>query len=415
MKGVFVIIDGLGDRPCVQLQGKTPLEAANIPNLNYLAQNGKLGYLYPVHKDFVPGTHEAVIEIFGQEWQDYPRGWLETIGSGIELTKGDLALRANFATIDNLKNKQVIDRRAGRTLTSKEAKALAKDINKIFIPRKFIFKATLQHRAVLVFKGGFSDEITEIDPAHHPTNKSETGRFKFSEATEENENAEYTANILNGFIEKVHYLLENHPINDIRRRKGFYPANMILPRAPGTSIKKITKFKNWACSTNVPVMKGICKAIGINLFEFKVPEFKDHDAYKNFKKNLVLEGKHSLSLLKKRQKDFDYFFIYLKETDSAGHDNKPFEKREMVELIDKNIFSFLRKFAEKHKVKVAVTADHSTPCNLKQHSSDPVPVLLFDPNNPDPDSTSKFTEKEAKKGSLGEMYGKDFLKKIGFS
>jgi len=415
MKGVLVIIDGLADRACRLLGEKTPLETAKKPNLDYFSENSQLGYIYPVHEDFVPGTSEAIVSLFAQNWEDYPRGWLEAIGEGIELEKGDLALRANFATIDNLKDKNVIDRRAGRTLTTKEAKILAKEINKIFLPRKFIFKPTLQHRAVLVLRGGFSDEITEMDPAHHPTNKSETGKFKFCEALEEDENAEYTANMLNEFIEKVFLRLDKHPVNESRRKKGFYPANIILPRAPGISIKKITKYKKWACSTSIPVMKGMCKCLGINLFEFKAVEFKNHDVYANIKKNLELEIKKAISLLKKKKSQFDYFLIYLKETDVPGHDNLPLEKKEMIELIDRKLFSFLRKFTEKNKIKIAVTADHSTPCSLKQHSADPVPVLLFDANKTEnAEKSGAFNEAEAKKGSLGKMYGKEFLKKIGF-
>lgn len=416
MKGVLVIIDGLGDRACRQLGGRTPLEVAEKPNLDYMAENGRLGYLYPEHEGFVPGTSEAIVSIFGQNWQDYPRGWLEALGTGIDLEKGDLAFRVNFATIDDLKKKNMIDRRAGRTLTTKEAKILAKEINKIYLPRKFIFKATLQHRAVLVLRGGFSDNITEMDPAHHPSKRSETGKFRFSEALDEDENSEYTANMINEFVEQSFIKLDGHLINQLRRKKGFYPANIILPRAPGISVKKINTYKGWACSTSMPVMKGICKSLGINLLGFEAADFKGHDAYKNLKKNLMLEVKKSISLLKKKKKDFDYFLVYFKETDVPGHDNKPHEKKAMIELLDKKFFSFLRKFAEKNKIKVAVTADHSTPCSLKQHSADPVPVLLFDAAGKiEKDECPVFNEIQARKGKLDKIYGKEFLKKISFT
>ncbi len=418
MKGILIIIDGLGDRACRQLGGRTPLEVAEKPNLDYMAEQGQLGLLYPVHEDFVPGTHEAVISMFGQNWQDYPRGWLEAMGEGIKLDRGDLALRANFATIDNLKDKNVIDRRAGRTLTTKEAQVLAKDINKIFLPRKYIFKATLQHRGILVLRGGFSDNITEMDPAHQPTDKSEQGKFRFSEPLDEDENSEYTTNMLNEFVEQSFLKLNEHPLNELRRKRGFYPANILLLRSPGISVKKITKYGQWVCSTSVPVMKGVCKSLGINLFDFKAIEFKGHDAYKNFRKNLALEIKKSISIIKKKRKQFDYFLVYFKETDSAGHDNKPHQKKAMIELIDRKFFSFLKKFAIKNKVRVAVTADHSTPCNLKSHSADPVPVLLFGGQGKEKvekDGCVAFNEVQAKKGKLGKIYGKEFLKKIGFA
>lgn len=221
MKGVLVIIDGVGDRSCRQLGGRTPLEVADKPNLDYMAEQGQLGYMYPIHEDFVPGTSEAIVSIFGQSWQDYPRGWLEAMGEGINLEKGDLAFRANFATIDNLEDKNIIDRRAGRTLTTKEAEILAKEVNKIFLPRKYIFKATLQHRAILVLRGGFSDNITEMDSAHHPTNKSEQGKFKFSEPLDDDENSQYTVNMVNEFVEQSFIKLDKHPLNLLRKKEVF--------------------------------------------------------------------------------------------------------------------------------------------------------------------------------------------------
>jgi 2,3-bisphosphoglycerate-independent phosphoglycerate mutase len=408
MKGVFVIIDGLADLPCKQLRGKTPLEAAETPNLDYLASKGKLGWMFSIKENFIPGTSDAVVSFFGRNWQNYPRGWLEALGVGIDLKNGDLALRANFATIDNLKKRNIIDRRAGRTLTTKEAKLLESDLNKnIRVPAKFIFKSTLQHRAVLVFRGGFSDNITDTDP-EYSTNKQFKRKLRFSVPEDDDDISQYSANIVNNFIEQSFNILDKHPINEKRRKKGFYPANIIITRSPGTSVEKIKRFRRWACSTSVPVMKGICKSLGINLFEFGAVEFKHYDIYSNLRKNLVLEMKKSIKLMKKRRKEFDYFLVYLKEIDAAGHDNKPLEKKEMIEMIDKRLFRYLRKL-EGEKVKVLVTADHATPCKLKLHSADPVPVLLCDWIGERGGKERRFTEKGAKKGKLGKIYGKDIL------
>jgi len=104
-------------------------------------------------------------------------------------------------------------------------------------------------------------------------------------------------------------------------------------------------------------------------------------------------------------------FVYFKETDDPGHDNKPYEKKNMLEMIDKRFFGFLRKFIRKKDIKIVVTCDHSTPCKLKRHSADPVPVLVYDGHKSD--ETIKFCEKEARKGNFGKLYGKDFMKKTG--
>ncbi len=411
MKGVLIIIDGLGDLSDKQLGDKTPLQIANKPNLDYLAEKSKLGLMYSMGEKVIPGTSDAILSIFGQDWREYSRGWLEALGAGIDLTRGDLALRANFATINNLKKRDIVDRRAGRNLTTKEAGVLADAINsKVKLPSKFIFKNTIQHRGVLVFKGAFSDNITNTDPAYYSRGKSEQGRFKFSSAEDdEDESSVYTANIVNEFIEQSHKILSEHPVNKARVKKGFLPANIIITRAAGTGIKKTNKFKRWACSTSVPVMKGICKSLGIVLNEYEAVELKEHDVYKGLRKNLQLEIKKAIKLMKKK-KNADYFLVYFKETDAAGHDNKPFEKVAMIEQIDKDFFKPLRKMLEKRKINLVVTADHSTPCKLKSHSDDPVPVMLCDWKS----KGEKFDEENCKKGELGKFDGKELLKKAGF-
>ena len=101
MKKVLVIIDGLGDLPCKQFQGETPLEYAETSNLDYLTAHGKLGYMYPVNETYAPESHTAMISILGNEFLNSSRGVFEALGAGLKLKRGDLALRANFATIDN--------------------------------------------------------------------------------------------------------------------------------------------------------------------------------------------------------------------------------------------------------------------------------------------------------------------------
>src|SRR5271157_6556245 len=113
MKGVFVILDGMGDLPDDSFEGKTPLEIAHMPNLDFLATRGEMGYMYSVRPGFIPESDEAIVSIFGNELISSSRGQLEAKGAGITLTHGDLAFRVNFATIDSLISKNIMDRRAG--------------------------------------------------------------------------------------------------------------------------------------------------------------------------------------------------------------------------------------------------------------------------------------------------------------
>jgi len=412
MKGIFVIIDGVGDLPNKQLNGQTPLEAANTPNLDFLATRGELGYMYPVKPGFVPESDEAIVSIFGNDLISSTRGQLEARGTDLKLTRGDLALRVNFATIDSLKEKNILDRRAGRTLTTVEAETLSKALNKIKLPCKFIFESTIQHRAIFVLRGGFSDNISGNDSTYLQGKLREARKIGFSKPLDDDENSQYTANVVNEFIEKAYKILDKHPVNEFRRKKGLLPANYLLVRGAGIEVPRLKLYKNWISVAYMPLEIGFSKLCGMEVFSFDYPKLKSLDAYENLYEGLEKACKFSIKTLKKNNKNVDYAYIHLKETDTAGHDNKPIEKKLMLEYIDKVFFKFLRKFAPPNKIKVLVTADHSTPCKLKAHSADPVPVLFYNDSNL---KEKKFCEKEARKGTLGRIMGPELLKKVGFA
>lgn len=413
MKGVLVIVDGMGDLPSAQIEGKTPLEAADVPNLNFLAARGEMGFMYPVKPGFIPESEEAIVSIFGNDLLSSTRGQLEAMGSNISLTRGDLALRVNFATIDSLEKGNILDRRAGRTLTSAEAAALAKDLNnKIKLPCSFIFKSTIQHRAALVLKGGFSDNISGNDLTYFQGKTKISDKITSCKPLDEEENSQYTSNVLNEFLEKAHDVLDKHTVNIKRKERGLLPANFLLVRGAGIEHPKLKLYKKWLSVSYMPLEIGFSKISGMKNFGFEYPKLKGLDAYENLWKGLAKACKFSIKILRKNYKKFDYAYLHIKETDFPGHDNKPIEKKLMLEYVDKTLFNFLRKFAPPNHIKVVVTADHSTPCNLKTHSADPVPVLFY---NNSPPKEKRFCEKEAQKGSLKGILGKELLTRIGFT
>ena len=411
LKGVFVVLGGMGDLSCKQLGDKTPLEAANMPNLDFLATRSELGYMYPVKPGFIPESDEAIVSIFGNDLISSSRGQLEARGTELNLTRGDLTLRANFGTIDSFKTGNIIDRRAGRTLTTAEAGILAKALNKINLPCKFVFEPTVQHRGVLVFRGGFSDNITGNDFTYLQGKFADVTKLRFSKPLDDEDNSKYTANVLNEFLEKAYEVLDKHPVNEERRRKGLLAANCLLVRGAGIEPPKLKLYKKWISVAYMPLEKGFAKVSGMKNFSFDYPKLKSLDAYENLWDGLKKACKFSIKVLKKNQNKTDYAYVHIKETDLPGHDNKPIEKKMMLEYIDKTLFNFLRKFAPKNKIKVVVTADHSTPCKLKAHSADPVPVLFY--NNSIP-REKKFCEREARKGVLKSMQGNELLEKVGF-
>ena len=413
MRGILIILDGLGDLAYKQLDEKSPLEKADMPNLGFLANRGEMGFMYPVRPGFIPESDEAIMSIFGNSLTSSSRGQLEAVGAGIKLTRGDLALRINFATIDSYENGNIIDRRVGRTLTTREAEELAKAINKIKLNCKFIFKPTIQHRGVLVLKGGFSDNITNNDITYYQEGKINIiNKIEPCKPLDETDSAQYTANILNEFLVKSYEVLDKHKINESRRKKGLLPANYILTRSGGIENPKLNSYKNWISIAYMPLEIGFSNLSGMNSFSFNYPKYKKGDIYENLYEGLREVCKFSSKVLEKNYKKTDYAYIHIKETDVPGHDNRPLEKIKMLEYIDKTLFKFLVNFAPSKKINIVVTGDHSTPCILKSHSADPVPVLWY--NCSLPRQNKKFCEKNARLGALGRIEGKDLLKKVGF-
>lgn len=381
MKGVFVILDGVADEPTHVLGDKTPLEKANTPNLDFFASRGAVGHCYPLGVGKIPESSSAIVSLFGQNPIDCPRGSLEALGAGVDLKRGDLALRCNFATLEDMDSRNLLDRRAGRTLTTKEAKTLAKAINEnVKLPFKFKFYSTIQHRGVLVFKGGFSDNISNTDPAYGDgvaMNKHDN-KLKISKPFDDEEDSQVAAELLNKFTRRSHEVLDNHELNLIRAKKGFFSANCLICRDAGNFVPKLKKLKgDWMAMAYMPLEKGIARALKMKLFSFKYPVLKGIDVYDNLYSGLKKAVRTSIKMVKRYNKKYDYFYIHIKETDLPGHDNKPFDKVKMIEYLDKNLFGYLKRFSGQD-FRLLVTGDHTTSCKRKSHTADPVPVMFFD-------------------------------------
>lgn len=408
MKGILVILDGVSDLPTQTLGQKTPLEFAKTPNLDALAEKSKLDYCFTFKENVAPQSANAMISLLGRDPNTAPRGSLEAQGVGIQLKNGDLAFRTNFATIDSIEHGEILDRRAGRTLTTKEAKTLAKEINKqVKLPHKFEFFSTVQHRGVLVIRGGFSDNITNIDNGYGRgvVSTDRKNKLHFAYAADDEEDSIYSAGIVNNFVRQSFKVLDNHPINKARTKKGLYPANIILCRDAGNKPVKQKKLKEkWMALGYMPLEIGIAKALSMSTYKMKLTKYKGIDTYKKLHANLERAIKTAIKMLKKNKNKIDYFYIHFKETDIPGHDNLPLEKVKMIETIDKKFFSFLKNFIKGSKL--IVTADHTTACKLKNHTADPVPVLAY-PNQSGKNSKQRFTETDSRNGK--KIIGKKLL------
>lgn len=404
MKGVFVILDGIADQPCYALGQKTPLEAAKTPNLDAIAEKSKLDYCYTVKKDYVPESNEGVLSLFGYDSFAISRGQLEALGIGVNLKTGDLALRCNFATIDSLDNGAVLDRRAGRTLTTKEAKILAKAVNdNVKLRFKFKFYSSIQHRGVLVINGGFSDNISNVEV--------KGDKLNFSKPLDDIDDSKLSSDLVNEFTRKSFEVLDKHPVNIARARKGLFAANVLLCRGAGSEKLKLKKLKGaWIGLGYMPLEIGIEKAVGMDIYKFKYPKFKGFDVYDNLYLGLRKAIKNAKKMLKRYRKTYDYFYIHIKECDIPGHDNKPLDKVKMIEILDDKLFGFLREFIGEGRL--VVTGDHATVCRLKGHSSDAVPVLSYSNLAGKTTKGQRFVEVDGLKGK--RIFGRKLLEERFF-
>lgn len=393
-KVILIIADGVGDRPCDCLEGKTPLEYARTPNLDKLAMTGTTGTMDVLGPGIPVGTDLGHMILFGYGEEDYPgRGPIEASGTGLQLEPGDVALRSNFATVDE--NLNVIDRRAGRI--RKDTNLLAASINGMEIDGvKILFKEATEHRAVLVLRGeGLSPNITDSDP------KLLNGQTKYKvvESRDGSKESIFTSNVLNKFLLEANKKLKNHDVNKERIQNGKFPANFILTRGAGMmpNLKKVTEelgFKASLIAAEGTVL-GVGRLAGFNVVT--------HEAFTgNIDTNVELKAEY----VAKELANSDFVAVNLKAPDLMGHDNNPKGKVEAIELVDRFIENLLNHDLE--NTVIAIAADHSTPCERREHSGDPVPVLVNGPGVRR-DKVEVFNEIDCSHGGLGRIKGHEFV------
>ena len=401
-KIILIICDGLGDLPIKELGNKTPLEAAYKPNIDNWAKEGVNGIMHVLGKGIRPNSDEAHLTLFGYDLKkDYPgRGPIEAAGLGIKLVHGDVAIRANLATVD--KELRVKDRRAGRI---EDTIPFTNQLDGIKINGvTFIVKAGTGYRVIIVMRGkGLSEKISNSD-VHYVTEdkiiedwlNQKVNKIKSLNKTKE---AKFTAETLQKFLERSHEILKKNPLNDRREKEGKLRGNYFLTRGPGY-YRKLKSFKEKYglrafCIAGAGLYKGLGVIAGMDLINVKGATGLP---------NTNIKAK--IKAVKKYIKKYDFAYVHIKPTDIYGENGDYEGKKNFIEKIDKAL-GILKDF----KGLIVLTADHSTPCLHKDHSADPIPVLIHGANIKG-DNLSRFGERECIKGSLGTLYGKDFMKVV---
>jgi 2,3-bisphosphoglycerate-independent phosphoglycerate mutase len=412
---LYTILDGLGDRPNPALDNRTPLEAAAAPFLGALTLDGRTGLVQTVGKGIAPESDVAVIAMLGYDPFKYHtgRGVFEVLGSGMRFAAGDLALRGNFAT--GGEGRTIIDRRAGRNLTTEEAHALAdavtREVRLTSAPAAVEVRGSLAHRAAVVMRrrgGRLSAKISNTDPAYGRVEGLGVARehagneVEICEPLDGSEEARVAANLVNEFTDQARKILDRHPVNAKRRADGKPPANLLLVRDAGDHAPDLPPIAErfgvrFGCFVEMPVERGIAQLTGMTVIPVPPSGDDKERVYREWAQTAARE-----------YKNFDGLYMHLKGPDEPGHDGLAEAKRDVIELIDRAFFGTLLELIPLDDVVIAVTADHATPAILGRHSDDPVPIVVAGAGI-EADGTRVFNEKAAAKGSLGMLKGTDVM------
>jgi 2,3-bisphosphoglycerate-independent phosphoglycerate mutase len=410
---VYVLLDGVGDLPHPDLKGKTPLDYAQTPNLDRLTKNGAMGEVISVGKGIAPESDIAVFNMLGYKFQhsEYAgRGVIEAIGTGIDFKDGDLALRGNFATIDD--SGIIVDRRAGRKIEREDALAVSKEIEdsvRFSEPGASVVVApTIGHRVVVRIRCNgkpLSAEITNTDPAYSRVDgmgiaKAVGDYLKIERCLplKDMTNAPLTATLVNEFTEQSLKIMKQSKTNQKRKQQGKKLLNSILLRDAGNHYPRVVPINElysmkFSCIVDMPVEIGISEILKM----------------KTFNAGGLTDYEEKARVAAKAMDTQNAIYVHLKGPDEFGHDGDAIGKMKNIEEIDKRFFGALLDNIDTSKVAVVISADHSTPCINKGHSDDPVPVLIS-ADSVKKDSSSRFTETNAKIGSIGLLEGAQVLK-----
>lgn len=417
---LYVCLDGLGDDPIPAFDGRTPLEAAETPHLDGLAERGATGTVVTVGPGIAPESDIGVFGILGYDpTEEHPgRGVLEALGIGMDFRDGDLAYRINFATADGA---AIVDRRVGRDLTSDEAHALADDVTSSLrlTGATFDLRATVEHRGALVLRttdgSALSAAVSNTDPAYERRGHLGVALETFDPvvvtaiALEPTPAAERAADLTNAFVEGSARILDASDVNRRRRDEGALPGNLILTRDGGDHRPALQPIAErfgmvWGCFVEMPVERGISVALGMDPVD--APRL-DPVGFGPAAEDRYAEW---AALAAEALEGFQALYVHLKGPDVPAHDGRAEDKRDVIAAIDRAFFGEVLPRLGRDTV-VAVTADHATSCVRKAHTADPVPLVVSG-GRVVADGSNEFGERACAEGALGELLGPRILPRL---
>ncbi|MBU1999150.1 MAG: cofactor-independent phosphoglycerate mutase [Candidatus Omnitrophica bacterium] len=392
MKYIVLVADGMADYPLAELDNQTPLEKAHTPNMDFIAQYGKLGRIKTIPDKMNPASDVANLSIMGYDPKEFycGRGPLEAANLGVKLDKLDVAFRCNLVTVSN---DQMMDYSAGH-ISSNEADNIIRFIDQKLGSEKIKFYPGISYRHLMVFKNGAADALEKLEcTAPHDISGKDITKF-----LPKGKNSD----TINALMQESRKVLEHHEINQVRIDLNENPANMIWlwgqgrqPSMPSFSEKYGL---NGSVISAVDLIKGLGKIIGLKVLN--VPGATGY--YDTDYEGKAKAGIHSL-------KKNDFVFLHVEAPDEAGHNGDLREKITAIERFDQLVVGkILEAFKNKKNFRILVLPDHPTPISLKTHTRDPVCFGIFGKDIIGR-AFLNYSEKEAEKSDLYFLDGHQLM------
>ena len=399
MKSIIILGDGMADEPIEALGGKTPMQYADTPYMDKLAEMGVTGRMKTVADGFHPGSEVANMAVLGY---DLPtvyegRGVLEAASIGYDLKPSEMAMRCNLICVEG----DILKNHSSGHITTEEADELIRFLNEKLGSDRIHFYTGVSYRHLLVVKGG--DKRLDCTPPHdvplHP--------FRPLMIKPEAPEAQETADLLNNLILQSQEILKDHPVNLQRIAAGKDPANSIWPWSPGyrpamQTMQEMYGFKQGSVISAVDLIRGIGVYAGLEVIDVEGATGLYDTNY---------EGKAHAALEALKTNDFVY--LHVEASDEAGHEGDVDLKIRTIENLDKRaigiLFEELQKWDE--PVAIAVLPDHPTPCAIRTHTNTPVPFRIYKPGQ-EPDSVTRFDEFSVLEGKHGILEKDEFIKEL---
>mgnify|MGYP004450071581 CR=1 FL=1 len=388
----------MADEPIKQFNGLTPLQAANTPTIDRICALGKCGLLHTVPQGYHPGSEVAHLSLLGYDLDKVfeGRGSLEAASMGIAILADEMAMRCNLICIEDAK----IKNHSGGYISDEEAAELIVFLNEQLSDEIVRFFPGVSYRHLLKIKGG-SKSI-------HCTPPHDVVGTPFAEVMVKalNDEGEATAALINRLILKSQEILPTHPVNIARKARGLDQANSIWPWSPGyrpamRTLNDIFGIGRGAVISAVDLIRGLGIYAGLKPINVEGATGLADTNY---------EGK-AQAAINAIKEGYDFVFVHVEASDEAGHDGECELKKTTIEYLDQRLCRPIWEAVQAmdEPVAIAILPDHPTPCAVRTHTGNPVPVAMYW-RGIEPDAVNKFDEFSVAKGSLGTMKDDEFIK-----